>query len=69
VIHVLKTSRIFYSLSMMHHLKEKDILLRMTQKYPFISILTEIMNKKLLACLELFCDKNASKVWFVYSCM
>jgi len=25
------------------------------------------MNKKLLACVELVCDKNASKVWFIYS--
>jgi len=32
-----------------------------------ISIQTEFMNKQLLVCGELVCDKNASRVWFLDS--
>jgi len=31
-------------------------------KINIISMLTQIINKNLLACVQLVCDKNASKV-------
>jgi len=46
---------------MMHHLKEENVLLIMTQNYPSILILTEIIHKRLPPCVELVCDKNESK--------
>src|SRR6218665_1757044 len=46
-------SCIFDFLSMMHHLKEEDILFIMTKKLSFYLNPTEIINKKLPACVEL----------------
>ena len=69
VTHLLKTSckSHFWLFEYDAPFKEKEILFTMTQKLSFYSILTEITNKKLLAYVELVCDKNASKVWFIYS--
>ena len=47
--------------------KRKKSSLKWHKNYLSISILTEIINKKLLACVELVCDKNASKVLFIDS--
>jgi len=57
-------SHIIYSLSMM---KEKHSLYTITWKYRSISTHTKFVDKQLLECVELVCDKTASKVWFLNS--